>query len=55
MFDNLRSGITLLQKNLNRFDFLNFEILDWDKEVDRLNSIKRQQEKFRNFKGKLNE
>ncbi len=43
------------KKNLNRFDFLNFEILDWDKEVDRLNSIKRQQEKFRNFKGKLNE
>lgn len=43
------------KKNLNRFDFLNFEILDWDKEVDRLNSIKRQQEKFRNFKGKINE
>lgn len=42
-------------KNLNRFDFLNFEILDWDKEVDRLNSIKRQQDKFRNFKGKINE
>lgn len=42
------------KKNLNRFNFLNFEILDWDKEVDRLNSIKRQQEKFRNFKGKLN-
>lgn len=31
------------KKNLNRFNFLNFEILDWDKEVDRLNSIKRQQ------------